>query len=74
MAAKVVVLDCLTRHDIPPERVLQKALESDLEGVVVMGYGRDGSRYFASSYADGGTVLWLAERMKQELLAMEDGE
>ena len=28
----------------------------------------DGEEYFASSIADGGTVLWLIERMKLQLL------
>jgi len=39
-----------------------------MEGVVIMGWDKDGEEYFASSYADGGTVLWLAERMKKLLM------
>ena len=42
-----------------------------LDGVVIMGYTTDGEEYFASTYADGSTVLWLAERMKKMLLEVE---
>lgn len=57
----------ITRLDLPPERVLNKALEKDLEGVVVIGFDKEGSTYMASSYADGGTVMWLIERVKWAL-------
>ena len=34
-----------------------------------MGFTADGDEeYFASSYADGGTVLWLLERLKKRLI------
>ena len=64
--AKVIHLNNLTRLDIPSERVL--AIIPELEGVVIAGYMKDGSEWFASSYADGGTALWLLERCKQKLL------
>jgi len=66
---KVVVLDCVTRLDIPVERVLDSAVESDLESVVVMGWTKDGDYYFSSSQADGGDVLWLLEATKKKLLS-----
>lgn len=65
--AEIHVLDVITRLDIPAERVLEQAL-GKLEKVVVMGYDKDGEEYFASSMADGGDVLWLMERLKQQLL------
>jgi coenzyme F420-reducing hydrogenase delta subunit len=65
--SNVVNLPCVTRLDLPPERVLQAALEAGLEGVVVMGY-KDGEPYFASTYADGGNVMWLMELLKAKLL------
>ena len=68
----VVNLNMVTRYDIPAERVLCAAAEAGLERVVVMGYDADGQEYFASSIADGGTVLWLAERMKLALLRQGD--
>lgn len=72
MTAKIITLDCLTRNDLPPDRVLQGAIDADLEGVVLMGYDKEGGHYFASSYADGGTCLWLLEKLKAQLLSMGD--
>ena len=73
-AEKVVILDIVTRHDIPAERVLNAALEHGLEGVVLAAYDKDGNEYFASSYADGGDTLWLLERCKKSLLEKGDGD
>lgn len=39
---------------------------------MVLGYDRDGGEYMASSYADGGTVLWLLERCKARLMESHD--
>lgn len=50
--------------DQPPERILDNARQQDFEGVVVLGFLKDGSAYMASSYADGGTVSWLIDRCK----------
>jgi hypothetical protein len=36
-----------------------------------MGWDHDDNEVFASSYADGGTVLWLLERCKKRLIADE---
>jgi len=67
MTDNVVVLDCITRLNIPPDRVLEMAINK-LEGVVLIGYDKEGREYFASSYADGGDTLWLLERCKMNLL------
>jgi hypothetical protein len=67
----VIVLPVITSHDIPPERVLEGALKADLERVIVMGYDKDGNEYFASSISDGADVVWLAERLKLQLLTIE---
>lgn len=64
----VHILAMPTRLDIPAERVLNGAAEAKLERVVVLGYDADGEEYFASSIADGGSVLWLLERLKLRLL------
>lgn len=58
----VVDLNCITRLNLPPERILQKGIEADLEGVVIVGYSKDGNEYFASSYADAGQCAWLLQR------------
>jgi len=65
--AKIILFTGITSLDLPPDRVLEQAI-GQLEGVVIMGFDKDGGEYFASSYADGGTVIWLAERMKRALL------
>ena len=67
----VVDLPVITSLDLDPDRVLQKAL-GEVESVVILGYDKQGGEYFASSVADGGTVLWLLERMKKELLEAAD--
>jgi hypothetical protein len=38
-------------------------------GVVIIGYDQEGNEAFASSYADGGVVLWLLERCKRRLIS-----
>lgn len=64
----IVNLNTVTTLDIDPDRVIDSLKDADLEGVVVLGYTSDGEEYFASSYADGGDVLWLLERLKLQLL------
>ena len=68
MTDNLVHFDGITRLDLPPERILQKALEANLTGVVVIGWEEGGDIYHASSLADGGEVLWLLEKTKQDLL------
>lgn len=63
----VIELPVVTRLDLDPDRVLTKAV-GKCELVVILGYDKEGEEYFASSVADGGTVLWLMERLKKKLL------
>jgi len=63
----VINLNCISRLDLPADRVLESAIEK-LDKVVLIGYDKEGKEYFASSIADGGEVLWLMERMKKALL------
>jgi hypothetical protein len=73
MSDNVVELGCVTRLDMPPERILDKAGEEDLKSVVIMGYYNDSDElYFASSLASGPEVLWLIERLKKLLLEVEE--
>lgn len=60
-------LGVVTRLDLDPGRVLAMA-EDQLEGVVVIGFDKEGEFYFASSYADGGDVIYLLEMAKKRLL------
>lgn len=65
--SNVIPFGGITKLDLDPERVIVAAT-GKLDGVVILGYDKDGEEYFSSSYADGGTVLWLMERLKTKLL------
>ncbi len=67
MSEKVIEFTGITKLDMPPDRILDK-FKGKLEGIVVLGFDVDGELRFASSYADGGTVLWLLENCKKQLL------
>lgn len=68
MTNNVIPIGCVTRLDLPVDMVLDAAKDMGLDGVVILGYREDGEHYFASTYADGGNVLWLLEMCKKELL------
>lgn len=74
MADNVVDLPVITSLPLDPQRVLRKASEAGLTGVVIVGEREDGSRYFASSIAGGPEVLWLIEKAKRDLLAIGEGD
>jgi hypothetical protein len=61
----------ITRLDLDPDIVLENT-KGQLAGLVICGYDKAGNEYFASTYADGGDVLWLLERMKLRLLNIGD--
>jgi len=64
----VIPLGNITRLDLPVDSVLDAAKEDISERVVVLGWDKDGELYFASSFADGGDVMWLLEKAKLALL------
>jgi len=70
---KVIPFNGVTTLDLTPDIVLEN-LKGKFEGFVVMGYTPEGEEYFASTYADGGTALWLIERCKRALLNNGDTE
>jgi hypothetical protein len=70
--AKVVPFTGITTLDLNPDITLEN-LKGKLEGFVVMGYDKDNEEFFASTYADGGVVLWLMERFKIQLLEDQNG-
>jgi hypothetical protein len=69
--SNVIPFNGITRLDLDPDMVLENT-KGKLEGVIIIGYDKDGQEHFASSYADGGDVLWLLERMKLRLLNIEE--
>lgn len=64
----VVILDVITSLPIPVERVLNSALEADLDTVLVIGYDKSGNFYFAGSQSDGPENIWLCEMAKHKLI------
>lgn len=70
---KVINLNNITKLDLPADRIIDEA-HGKLESAIVIGYDKDGEEYFTSSLADGGSVLWLLERMKLKLLESADEE
>lgn len=68
MTGEVVFLDNVTTLDLPPDRILERAIGECPGGVIVMGYDADGDMYFASSIASGPDCLWLMEKAKAALL------
>ncbi len=74
---KIIPIGGVTTLDIPPDKILEAA-KGQLEGVLVIGYDKDGELYTASSYADGGIVIWLLEATKNRLFEitkkLEEGE
>jgi hypothetical protein len=69
LTAKILDFTGVTSLDIDPERVLAKA-KGQLQAVIVIGYDGDGELYVATSYADGGDMLWAIDQAKKKLLEM----
>lgn len=67
----VVEIGCVTSLDVPPEKVLQKAIEAKIEDVIVLGWDADGEFYVASSAASGPEFLWKLELARQHLMQRE---
>lgn len=66
----VTVLPVITTLDLASERVLESALAAGLKGCIVIGTNQDGTPYFASTWADGGDILWHTELMKLRLMGL----
>jgi hypothetical protein len=68
----VTVLNVITSLPIPVERVLSEAMKAEPQIAIVIGQDKDGALYFASSEADGGTVLWWMEKAKRALMEISE--
>jgi hypothetical protein len=68
--SNVILFNGITKLDLDPDMVLENT-KGKLESVILIGYDKEGKEYFASTYADGGDILWLLERMKLCLLNVE---
>lgn len=63
----VVDLNGVTSLDLDPDKVLEAA-KGNIDHVIVIGYHKDGSEYFASSTSYVPDIVWLLERYKHFLL------
>ena len=73
-SAEVLPLNLVTKIDLDPDTVLENN-KGRFEGLVWAGFDHDGEVIAGSTYADGGTVLWLIEILKRRLMgALDDGE
>jgi len=57
----------ITKLDLPVDRILENS-KGQYEGLVLIGFNKDGEVIAASTYADGGTVLWLLEACKTKMM------
>lgn len=67
----VVVLNCSTTADVPPDRVLSAALGS-LESVLVLGFTDDGVFYIASSTSKLSDNLWAVKCAEKVIMGYVD--
>lgn len=75
MTAKIIPFRGITRLDLTPEIVLENLKEQLAGGgFVYAGFDAEGNEVFGSTYADGGTALWLLERCKKRLLDIDCDE
>ena len=63
----IIPFNSITTLDLDADNVL-KGLIGKLKGFVIAGYDNNNKEYFSSSYADGGHILWLIERLKITLI------
>ncbi|HCY85923.1 MAG TPA: hypothetical protein DHV36_12380 [Desulfobacteraceae bacterium] len=65
--AKIIPIGGVTKLDPPADKILEEA-KGEMDGVVIVGFDSEGEVYAASSYADGGTVMWLLEACKTKMM------
>lgn len=68
---KIIHLDTITKNNIPPESVLNAAIEQDVKNCVVIGYDKYDELYFASSKGDVKEILYLLESAKIQIMTGE---
>jgi hypothetical protein len=70
--SNVEPLDVVTSHNISATHVLAGAHNADLDVVVVVGFKKDGSEYFASSVSDAAESIYHLQRGIHKLNKMVD--
>lgn len=69
--AEIIRFPGITSLDLNPDDVLSECM-GELAEVVIVGVDKDGDRFFASSQANGGEVLWHLERAKFALMRIAE--
>jgi len=64
---KIIPIGGVTILDLPADQILEAA-KGKMDGVILIGFDKDGEVYAASSYADGGDVMWLLEACKIKMM------
>ena len=64
----VIHLHQRTTDDIPPERVIEAALDASLSVAIVIGRRADGTIYFASSTGDVKEAHWLVSAVATNII------
>lgn len=67
MTAKIIKFTGITKIDSDVDTILENN-KGKLQGIVFCGWDMDGKFIAGSTYADGGTVLWLIEKLKERLM------
>lgn len=67
---EVVSFRGVTKLDLNPDQTLE-GLKGSLKGFVLIGYDLEDNTFFSSTYAEGGDVLWLIEKLKHMLMNVE---
>lgn len=62
-----------TLLDLNPDDILEEA-KGQLDKVLILGYTKEDEEFFASSFADGMTAVWLLERFKHLLITVVDDD
>jgi hypothetical protein len=68
---KVIDLGNITKLDLPPDRLLQKAM-GELTEVVILGMTPDGKEWFAASKADASNTIYHCHRAIHKLMKIID--
>ena len=66
----VIILDVMTCLDIPPDRVLNSAVNLEFESVTIVGTLKNGETYLASSHGKVGSVHWDLSSMCHNILTL----
>lgn len=68
MTDNVIELDCDTRIDLPPDRILTAALGQIDACAIVLGLREDGATYMAFSTGDAAQIVFMLDRAKMDIM------